>query len=428
MATHRARSGRADVSDWPGIVGPGFAVAGGPDDRVDGVAPVWVLRPGAVAEVQKIVRAGVPLVASGLGAHLDVGAPPHRLEVLLRTDRLARVLDHQAADMTVTVEAGCSLATLQNVLAAAGQWLPLDPPRPERTTIGGLIAANLSGPLRASQGTARDLLLGCTVVGAGGALARSGGRVVKNVAGYDLPKLHVGALGTVGVIVEATFKLRPRPEREAAVVIACRTPTEAGDMALVLRDVLDPLWLEVAGSGGLADGPGSGAAVAAGVGGSAAEVEHGCARLRGVAEARGCRALEVADGAGLRDRLAAFDVVPAAAVLRAGTLPTQVGSVLEAAEAAAREVGAGMRSLAHASAGIVRVAVGRAEHVGPLVHALRPGLESVGGSLVVHRATPDVKRSVDVWGAVGPGLPLMRKIKRAFDPAGLFAPGRFVAG
>src|SRR5439155_13006439 len=134
------------------------------------------------------------------------GAPPARLDAVLRLDRVARVIDHQPGDMTVTVEAGCPLATLAEVLGAAGQWLPLDPPRADATTVGGLVAADLSGPLRASQGRVRDLLLGVRVVGADGVLVSGGGRVVKNVAGYDLPKLHVGALGTLGVIVEATFK------------------------------------------------------------------------------------------------------------------------------------------------------------------------------------------------------------------------------
>lgn len=416
------------MTDWPGIVGREFAAAGGPDDRVDGVVPGWVVRPGGVAEVQDAVRSGAALVASGLGAHLDVGAPPRRLDVLLRLDRLDRIVDHQAGDMTVTVEAGCPLATLQERLAACGQWLPLDPPAVECTTVGGLVAANLYGALRASQGTVRDLLLGITVVAADGALARSGGRVVKNVAGYDLPKLHVGALGSVGVIVEATFKVRPRPEREAAVVVACRTPRDAADLALAVRDGLDPLWLEVAGSGGLADGPGSGAAVAVGIGGIDAEVAHGAAQVRALAEARGCRAMTVDDGAAFRVRLGQFDREPAAAVLRAATLPTEVGAVLEAAETAARAHGAGVHALAHAASGIVRIAVARAAHVAPLVQALRPRLEAAGGSLVVHRATPEVKAAVDVWGDVGPGLALMRRLKAAFDPAGVFAPGRFVAG
>jgi glycolate oxidase FAD binding subunit len=338
------------------------------------------VRPGGVGEVQAVVRAGPRLVASGLGAHLDVGGAPRALDVLLRLDRLSRVIDHQAGDMTVTVEAGCPLARLQEHLAAAGQWLPLDPPHPDRTT------------LRASQGTARDLLLGIAVVGADGALVRGGGRVVKNVAGYDLPKLHVGALGTVGVIVELTFKVRPRPEREAAVVIACRSAREAGEVALAVRDGLDPLWIEVAGSGGLADGPGDGAAVAVGLGGLAAEVE------------------------------------PAAAVLRAATLPVEVGTVLEAAQAAARERGTAVRTLAHAANGIVRIAVLRPADVEPLLSALRPRLESAGGSLVVQRALPEVKARFDVWGATGSGTELMRRLKAAYDPAGLLAPGRFVAG
>ena len=198
----------------------------------------------------------------------------------MRLDRLDRILDHQAADMTVTVESGCPLTTLQDELASAGQWLPLDPPRPERTTVGGLVAANLGGPLRASQGGVRDLLLGLHLVGAGGTLIRGGGRVVKNVAGYDLPKLHVGALGSVGVVVQATFKVRPRPEREAAVVIGCRTGPEAADAALAVRDAIDPLWIEVAGAGGLPDGPGDGAAVAVGLGGSGRRSSTGACRCR----------------------------------------------------------------------------------------------------------------------------------------------------
>jgi len=375
-----------------------------------------------------VVRAGAPLVVSGLGAHLPIGAPPRALDVLLRLDRLDRVLDHQPADMTVTVEAGCPLATLNARLAREGQWLPLDPPAPERTTVGGLVAANLSGPLRASQGTVRDLLLGLTVVGAGGAVVRGGGRVVKNVAGYDLPKLHIGALGSVGVIIEATFKVRPRPEAEAGVVIACRTAREAAETGLAVRDAMDPFWLEVAGSGGLADGPGDGAAVAVGIAGVVAEIQDGVARVHALAQQRGCRAATVDDGAAFRVRLGEFDAAPAAAVLRASTVPAEVGAVLETVESAARTQGAGVRALAHGASGVVRIAVARGEQVAPLVAVLRPRLEDGGGSLVVHRAAPDVKATVDVWGTAGPGEELMRRVKHAFDPAGIFAPGRFVAG
>ena len=185
------------------------------------------------------------------------------------------------------------------------------------------------------------------------------------------------------------------------MVIACRSAREAGEVALAVRDGLDPLWIEVAGSGGLADGPGDGAAVAVGLGGLAAEVEHGAAQVRACAAASGCRAVTLDDAAALRARLAQFDVEPAAAVLRAATLPVEVGAVLEAAQAAARERGTAVRTLAHAANGIVRIAVLRPADVEPLLGALRPRLESAGGSLVVQRALPEVKARLDVWGATG---------------------------
>ena len=417
--------------DWGGLVGPAWAAPGRADDAVDGVVPATVVRPGTVEEVQAVVRAAAEgrqaLVASGRGAHLDVGAPPARLDALVRLDRLARLIDHQAADMTVTVETGCSLACLAAALAAAGQWLPVDPPRPEDTTVGGLIAADLSGPLRASQGTVRDLLIGLRVVGGDGAVIRGGGRVVKNVAGYDLPKLHVGALGTVGVIVEATFKVRPRPAAEEAVVVACRSAREAADTALAVRDSdAAPLWLEVAGAGGLPEGPGAGAAVVVGLGGIGEEIAAARACVQRIAASLGLRAVPVAGGAALRARLGVFPVEPAAAVLKAATLPAAVGDVMERIAAAARERGTGVRCLAHAPSGVVRAAVAESHAVAPLVHALRPELERHGGSLVIERAAPAVKAGLDVWGDPGPGLPLMRRVKAAFDPAGVFAPGRYV--
>jgi glycolate dehydrogenase FAD-binding subunit len=408
------------VTDWAAIVGPENVASGGPDDAVDGIVPEWIVRPGRVAEVQACVRAaagaGRALVARGLGAHLGLGVPPARVDVIVSLDRLARVLDHQAADMTVTVEAGCPLAELGTVLDASRQWLPVDPADAERTTIGGLVAANRYGPLRASQGGVRDLLIGIRTVGADGAVISGGGRVVKNVAGYDLPKLHVGALGTLGVIVEATFKVRPRPDREEAVVVACRSAAVAGEIALLASDV-SPLWLELAGRGGLAEGPGDGAAVVVGVAGIVEEVADARARLIALARRRGLGAVAVEDGAGLRARLAAFP-----ADLRAAMLPSDVGAFVE------RASHEGLRCLAHAANGVVRLAAEPGASLPRLVSLLRPELEARGGSLVVERATPSVKAAVDVWGDPGPGLGLMRGVKQALDPGGTFAPGRFVGG
>ncbi|HLY38683.1 MAG TPA: FAD-binding oxidoreductase [Candidatus Binatia bacterium] len=396
---------------------------------VDGVAAAQVARPETVAQVQDVVRDAAArrraIVACGTGAHLDIGAVPARVDVLVALDRLDRVVDHQAADMTVTVEAGCRLSVLSETLARAGQWLPLDPPRPEATTVGGLVAANLSGSLRASQGRVRDLLLGLRTVDAEGALVAGGGRVVKNVAGYDLPKLHVGALGTLGPIVEATFKVRPRPAREEAVVIACRAVELAAETALAtLAGIVEPFWLEIAGPGELPEGPGEAAAVVVGLAGLEEEVTDARDRLLAQARARGVRAIPVSDGAALRTELGAFPVRPAAAVLRAAMLPSDVGAFL----ARVSRSGTPVRSVGHAANGVVRIAVADDDAVPGLVATLRPELEARGGSLVVERATPAVKARVDVWGDPGPGAELMRAVKRAFDPHGMFAPGRFVCG
>jgi glycolate oxidase FAD binding subunit len=374
--------------------------------------------PADAGEVQACVvraeRDRLVIVPSGLRAHLDLGGAPARLGVLLRLERLARIVDHQAADMTVTVEAGCPLAALGAALAARGQWLPLDPPRAGRTTIGGLLAANLSGPLRATQGTGRDLLLGIRVAGAGGALVSGGGRVVKNVAGYDLPKLHVGALGTLGIIVEATFKVRPRPAREAALVVRCRDAADAAALASALLDVdAPPLWLEIEG------GHDGGAAVAIGLAG----IEEEIAAARDLAQrlASGREVQHVDDAAALRARLVDLH---GAAILRIGVLPRDVGRALADVGAA----GVGLRFGAHAANGVVRVAVRDPAAAPALLRTLRTVVTARGGSLVVERATPDVKQAVDVWGDVGPSIALMRGVKAALDPGGVFAIGRFVGG
>jgi glycolate oxidase FAD binding subunit len=385
---------------------------------VDGVPARTVEHAESVAHVQEIVRAGRPLVASGLGAHLDMGAPPRALDTLLQLDRLGRIVDHQAADMTVTVEAGCSLATLAATLDAAGQWLPIDPPGFDRTSVGGLIAANLSGPLRASQGTVRDLLLGLTVVGFDGAIVRSGGRVVKNVAGYDLPKLHVGALGSLGVIVEATFKVRPRPERESAAVLRTADESRAMAVALDVRDVLDPLWLE---AGTLAGGPG----VAVGLGTLTAEIDEARRRVEAVAQQHRTALEWHEDGSTLRMTLGDFPMQPAAAVLRASVLPGDVGMVVDVARGT---LGADVPLLAQVANGVVHVSVRDDSRLASALTALRRATASRGGFVVVERATASAKELVDVWGDPGEGLGLMQKVKATYDPAGIFAPGRFVGG
>ena len=391
--------------------------------------PPVAIHPSSAEEVAAALKRAsdkrTSVVIRGAGTKIDWGRPAATIDVMLDMRRLNRVLAHEHGDLTATIEAGATLRDVNQALARHRQWLPLDPPLPDGTTVGGLIAADLSGPLRATQGRVRDLLLGVRVVDGAGNVVAGGGRVVKNVAGYDIPKLHVGALGTLGVIVEATFKVRPRPEREEAVVVACRSIAVAAETALaLLDDAVPPFWLELAGPGGLAEGPGDGAAVVAGVAGIAAEVADGRRRMLDAARARGLHAVPVSDGAALRARLGGFAAEPAAAVLRAATLPTDVGACVYAFASA----GAPVRCLAHVASGVVRVTVTRAVDVPALVARLRPRLEARGGSLVVERAPAAIKADVDPWGDPGPALALMRGVKAAFDPDRVLAPGRLVAG
>ncbi|HEU0168162.1 MAG TPA: FAD-binding oxidoreductase, partial [Chloroflexota bacterium] len=189
---------------------------------VDGLAPSVAAYPSSTAEAAAVVREaadnGWAVLPRGGGTQLDLGAPPRAFDVALCLANLNRVVEYEPADLVVTVEAGIRLGELQRILGEHGQFLALDPPLAEKATIGGILAANASGPQRVRYGTARDLLLGIKVVTADGRVTKSGGRVVKNVTGYDMGKLYTGSLGTLGLIAEASFKLAPLPQREATVL------------------------------------------------------------------------------------------------------------------------------------------------------------------------------------------------------------------
>src|SRR5439155_1532151 len=201
------------------IVGPAHVLAGVELSPfvIEGRTPEAAVLPGSVDEVAAVIvqaaEAGVPVVPWGGGSAIGVGVPAARAGLVLLLTRLAALVEQGPGDLTATAQAGITVAALQAALRARGQWLSLDPPDVARATLGGVLAANASGPRRHLYGTARDVLIGVTVVTADGSVVRGGGKVVKNVAGYDLPKLFVGSFGTLGVIVEATVKLRPVPDQ-----------------------------------------------------------------------------------------------------------------------------------------------------------------------------------------------------------------------
>ena len=415
--------------------------AGTPADSerftVDGVPPERVLFPDSAEQVCRILQVasarGVSLVPAGFGAHLGLGAPPRRTFAAVSTAAINGLVDHQPANMTVTARAGMSVAALQAAVAGSGQWLPVDPPLPEATSLGGLISADLSGPSRFSQGTVRDLLIGITVARADGTLVKSGGRVVKNVAGYDLAKLYCGALGTLGVIVEATFKLRALPAAVALARVTCRGMTEAWELVEGVRNApLEPRLIELLTQIPTAGGD---CLVVVGSGGSEEDVASQQETLRALGHGK---AIEERVG---EEAVAALAELGDAHVrgeaflkLKASLLPTGLSAFVSVLEDASAEHGLTMAVQAHAGNGIVRVRVRRPEaeatqrSAGTLVEELRAAAAALGGILIVEQAAPDIKPELDIWGGEIEALPLMRRIKDALDPKGVLSPGRFVGG
>jgi glycolate oxidase FAD binding subunit len=403
-----------------------------------GVVPGCVLQPANVDAVAMAVRSAregcLAVIPAGSATHLDVGHSPRRYDAALTTRRLERIVAHDAGDMTVTVEAGVTLAALEQVLAAQRQWLPLDPPRPDAMTIGGLIAADRSGPLRFSYGKVRDWLIGVRVVTADGRQVRGGGRVVKNVAGYDLPKLFTGSFGTLGVIVEATFKVQPMHEAEALFVwpaasleqalAAAGTALASGVIPTLVETIneaaAESLGLEVS------------AAVIVGCAGSPAHLEEQARRLSALS-AGAAERLGDEYASSLRRALSDFSqsANEDGVVARISALPTGLAALLPQVEAAAAARRIVVEIAAHAGSGVAWCQFLGAPSVDALAE-LADWLRALGrerGAWVVYESLPAALRGrVDPWGYSEPALRLMGGVKRALDPAGVFSPGRFVGG
>jgi glycolate oxidase FAD binding subunit len=381
-------------------------------------------------------RAVIPI---GLGAFLHLGAPPRRYDIALALHRLNRVVDYQPTDMTVTVEAGLSLASLQQALREYGQWLSIDPPLPEQATIGGVIAANLSGPVRFSQGTVRDFLIGLKAVRADGAIIKGGGRVVKNVAGYDIPKLFCGSLGTLGVIVEATFKVRPRPEVQSLFVCSFSSANQAMDVALrVTGSELQPFLLELtnfAPSDDLKNGDKS-YFLFVGFAGLSEETRYQRQRFHDRLGAAGMVITECENEQAhvLLQPLRDFPAAGGAMLqCKLSLLPTSIAPFSKEIEAEAAARGFAAQLLAHAGNGVIygRFLNGHGapqEKILSFVDWLRIQAKKQGGYLVIENIDSALKERVDVWGHIGGAFPLMKKLKDTLDPNGILNPGRFVGG
>lgn len=359
-----------------------------------------VARPTSTDEVADVMRdaaaRGLTVAARGRGTKHTWGLPVSS-DLVVDLSGMDRVLDHQAGDLIVDTQAGARLAEVQAHVGKERQRLALDETVPG-ATVGGTLATNTSGPQRVLAGTARDLLIGITVVRADGVVAKAGGRVVKNVAGYDLGKLMVGSFGTLAVITEAVFRLHPVPAEQRWVSVPVDDPHRAHRLAqAVVHSQVVPWAVEV-------DWPGTLTVL---VGGRRDGVEARAEAVRRILGDAATTADEAPPG---------WASYPAGPLLLKLTFALSgLPEVLTAAD--------GLRVRGSAGAGVVYAAAEDAA----LLEPLREVCSRHGGSVVVLDAPPGVKDAVDVWGPV-PAIDLMRRVKQQFDPEHRLAPGRFVGG
>jgi glycolate dehydrogenase FAD-binding subunit len=412
---------------------------------LEGRTPEAVVFPGSKDEVVAILALAadseVPVIPWGGGSSLGLGSPPARLGLVIGLRRLDRILEHVPGDLTVTVEAGITLGALQAALGTQGQWLSLDPAYPERATLGGILASNASGPRRHLYGTCRDLLIGLTVIGADGAIVHGGGKVVKNVAGYDLPKLYIGSFGTLGILVEATLKLRPRPDEDRLVIARFERFADGGAAARALMasdlipSALDLLDAEAAAALGLGA---PGGALLIGVDGIREQVEWQCGEIARLLGPLGAGAPEIVDGPArdqlwrARGELGRAGMPDVAAIMKWAALPTRLPGLMETGAAVARRNGLRAALAAHAGVGIATaVLAGRGADADAAVRTLdewRGMVDGAGGHAILEWAPLGVKERVAVWDEPGPAHRLMKALKDRLDPRGILNPGRFVGG
>jgi glycolate dehydrogenase FAD-binding subunit len=409
------------------IVGTENVRAATNDDLVAGAQPQLIVVPGDELQLAQILKmandAGLSIIPRGGGTKLAWGNSPRRADVVLSLTRLNAIVEHAHSDLTVTVEAGCTLKQLAETLSKQNQRLALDGLWPSRATVGGILSTNDSGALRLRFGSLRDLVIGATIALADGTLAKSGGKVVKNVAGYDLPKLVTGALGTLGVITQATFRLHPMPKETRTVSCLARDAREAQRIVLAIQD---------------------------------SKLAHSALQIRFVesmqpqidvlfeATEAGC----AAQADQLKELLAPANVIdsgPAvwkarqelyseatansgnSALAKVSVLPTQIAEVHESLIALAGTNRLRFNAVFHAiGIGAIYFAA-IPNDLAVTLKSLREKIEQLGGSLVIaHR--PDAMPQLDAWGSAGDALSLMRAVKQQFDPKSTLNPGRFVGG
>jgi len=417
---------------------------GAEPDAIAGIRPAFVASPTSTDEAAALLRAaaahGLAVVPRGAGTGLGWGTPPASCDLVVDTSLMDRVLEHAAGDLVARMQAGVSIGKAGSVLAAAGQQLALD--APAAATVGGVVATGTAGPRRFRYGAPRDLLIGITVVRADGVVAHSGGKVVKNVAGYDLGKLFAGSQGTLGLITEATFRLHPLPALTAWVTGDFGPSDLAGAASAVASaagSALAPSAVELDWSGGSPRGP---RVLRVGVmlEGSRAGVPERARQMAELLASAGARPTTALSEGPFRW----WETVPEAGspsmVVRVTFWVRRLGEVLGALAAAGASAGVRPAIGGSAGAGLLYARLDpdtESDAAAGFVRGLRDSLDDSGsegsgprGSVVLLAAPPPVMAAAGAYGHYGavPGGALMRAIKDQFDPGHRMFPGRLTGG
>jgi len=387
------------------------------------------VRPRDLAEARAAMldagAGGRPLRIVGAGTKQAWGAPVEA-GLVVETGGMDRLVAHNAGDMTAEVEAGMPLARLNELLGGAGQWLALDPPAARggaAATVGGIVATGDAGPRRLRYGAPRDLVIGMTFVLSDGSIGRTGGHVIKNVAGYDLAKLLAGSMGTLGLIASVVVRLHPRPAASRTVRLAA-TAKQAAELTLALMaSPIEPSAVEWDGAAGT---------LLVRLEGGAAGVKERAGRVLALAAGHGVdSAGRVLAGAAERGAWATLGGRVAGAdgdtVARAATPPDRLVEVAEALDRAAQAAGVAAAVVSSTALGLhtARASGGDPAGHGELVRSWRRSVEALGGTVRLRRRAGGVDGLVDAWGGPPSAAALMRRVKRTLDPRDRCGPGRF---
>ncbi len=452
------------ISRLETVVGPGRVVTAEEELReyaVDGVVPGAIVRPTSQEEVVEIVRFassnGFSLIASGSRSKMDFGMPPARYDIAVDMRAMQAIAHFDAGDLTLSVDAGMPLRLLETILGQKQQFLPLSVPCYESSTIGGAVASGADSALRQQYGTVRDFLIGAEFVDGTGNLCRSGGRVVKNVTGYDFHKLLIGSLGTLGVITRLNFRTFPMPQvyagylasfLDGAAALAFRSSVDRKALPVANIELLDPgaakllcATLEKSTVSLPVKHEGHNWVVSVAYEGNESVVQRISRELETLAQATGAveqSELDAATDASLSGTFReSFDWLrysaPAVALFRI-TLPGVDRPILSTLEQVARS--ASLRSATFLRAGNVLYFLVLAEHeqlsfidaLSNVAESIFSAVANIHGCATLLYAPQTLKQRINVWGPNRPDFPLMQRIKRAFDPRNVFSPGRFVGG